>query len=180
MIIKDTAIGQCAWQQRFLDAKDKIGLDMERIYFGADHGGFELKRRLIELIKPKGYELVDMGPAAYNKDDDYVDYAEKVCKEVVSNKARGVLICKSGHGMAITANKFKGIYASVCWNAMSAVKAKKDDNINVLCLPGELITLDDAQKAVVSWLETPFESIERRNRRLEKVKGIEDRNFKQV
>ena len=153
---------------------------MEKIYFGADHGGFEFKQRLIELLSTKSYELVDMGPATYNNDDDYVDYAEKVCKEVISNKARGVLICKSGHGMAITANKFRGVYASVCWNATSAMKARKDDDINVLCLPGELITLDDAKKTVLSWLETPFESVERRNRRLEKVRGIEESNFKQI
>ena len=153
---------------------------MDRIYIGSDHGGFEFKQKLSGLLKGQGYEMVDMGPLVYDKGDDYPDYAEKVCMEILAKGGKGILICRSGHGMAITANKFPGIYASVCWSEESAAKGKKDDNINVLCLPGDLITVEDAQRTVISWLDTPFESIERRNRRLGKVRDIERRNFKQV
>ena len=85
---------------------------------------------------------------------------------------------RSGHGMAIAANKFKGIRASVCWNEDSAEKAKKDDDINVICLPAEMISANEAAGIVLKWLETPFESIERRTRRLKKIEKIEDKNFK--
>ncbi len=153
---------------------------MGKIYIGSDHGGFEFKQRLTGLLKRQGYEMVDMGPLTYDKEDDYPDYAEKVCREILAWGGKGILICRSGHGMAITANKFPGIYASVCWNEESAAKGKKDDNINVLCLPGDLITVEDAQRTVISWLNTPFENIERRNRRMDKVRSIERRNFRQV
>ncbi len=152
---------------------------MENIYIGADHGGFEFKQRLIELLKRRGRGIIDMGPLTYDKGDDYPDYAEKVCREIMSKGGKGILICRSGHGMAIIANKFPGIYASVCWSEESAFKGKKDDNINVLCLPGDLVTVELAEKIVEMWLNTPFESIERRNRRLDKVKMIEKGNFKE-
>ncbi len=151
---------------------------MEKLFIGTDHGGFEFKRRLVELLRAKGYDITDVGPHTYDKGDDYPDYAEKVCNSIAASGGKGILICRSGHGMAITANKFPGIYASVCCSTESARLGKKDDDINVLCLSGDLVTVEEAEKIVVTWLETPFESIERRNRRLDKVKGIEKRNFK--
>ncbi len=151
---------------------------MENIYIGADHGGFEFKQKLVEVLRRQGRSIIDMGPQVYDKGDDYPDYAEKVCAEILSEGGKGILICRSGHGMAIAANKFHGIYASVCWNEESAFKGKKDDDINVLCLAGDLVTVDIAVKIVDMWLNTPFESVERRNRRIDKVRSIEKRNFK--
>ena len=152
----------------------------ETIYIGSDHGGFEFKRKLIELLKSQGYKLVDVGPASYDKGDDFVDYAEKACREILAGGGRGILICRSGHGMAIVANKFLGIYATVCWNKDSAIRGKKDENINVICIPADLITAEEAKEIVMAWLNTPFESIERRNRRLGKIHDIEKRNFKSL
>ena len=148
------------------------------VYIASDHGGFELKNALKERMMSKGHILVDMGPYAFDKDDDYPDYAERVCREMLLNGGSGILICRSGHGMAVAANKFRGIYASVCCNEESAFKGKKDDNINVLCLAGDATGIDLAEKIVVTWLETPYESVDRRNRRAEKIRKIEDTNFR--
>lgn len=151
---------------------------MERIYLGSDHGGFELKKVLLGHLKGNGYDAVDVGPFAYDKDDDYPDYAEKVCKEVKAANAKGILICKYSHGVTITANKMPGIYASTCWNEESARMAKNDGNINVLCLSGSLTKPADAEKIVDTWLTSPFSDEERHTRRINKIKSIEKRNFK--
>ncbi|MCL4364747.1 RpiB/LacA/LacB family sugar-phosphate isomerase [Candidatus Marsarchaeota archaeon] len=148
------------------------------VYIASDHGGFELKNALKGRMMLNGHMLVDMGPDAFDKDDDYPDYAERVCKEMIMNGGSGILICRSGHGMAVAANKFRGIYASVCCNEESAFKAKKDDNTNVLCLAGDATDIDLAEKIVVTWLETPYESVDRRNRRAEKIRKIEEANFR--
>lgn len=149
---------------------------MDTIYIGSDHGGFELKGALIAFLKAKKYDVVDVGPFSFDKDDDYPDYVEKVCKNVVSNKARGILICKYGHGITIAANKIKGIYASTCWNEDSARMARNDGNTNVLCLSGVMTKPADAQKIAHIWLTTPFSTEERHARRVNKIKDIEKRN----
>lgn len=151
---------------------------MEKLFIGADHGGFEFKGRLVEILKAKGYDITDLGPHTYEKDDDYPDYAEIVCKRMANGEGKGILICRSGQGMCIAANKFRKIRAAVCWNEEAAQKAKKDDDINVICLPGDMISVEEAAKTISRWLETPFESVERRTRRLKKIDKIEDQNFK--
>ena len=144
---------------------------------GSDHGGLELKNKLAKLLEAKSMQIEDAGPYKYDKDDDYPDYAQKVCEKIESQRGKGILICKSGHGMAITANKFKGRRASVCWDEESAEKAKKDDDINIICLPADRISADEAVRVVLKWLETPFERVERRTRRLDKIEEIEKENF---
>ncbi len=151
---------------------------MDRIYIGSDHGGFELKNRLREALKSLGIDVVDVGPSGYDKDDDYPDYAEKVCGEIEATGGRGILICKSGHGMVITANKFRGIRASLCWSKESAVCGKRDDDINVLCLPGDFVTAEQAIEVAKAWIDTPYGTAGRYARRLSKVQDIEDRNFR--
>ncbi|MDE1860467.1 MAG: RpiB/LacA/LacB family sugar-phosphate isomerase [Candidatus Micrarchaeota archaeon] len=149
----------------------------EVIYVGSDHGGFELKKHVIEFLKAKGYSVVDVGPFSYDKDDDYPDYAQKLC-ENVARKGKGILICRSGHGMAVTANKFKGVYASVCWSPDAAARAKRDENLNVISLPADFIGPEDAERTVLAWLDTPFNGEERHMRRLGKVRGIEGQRAK--
>lgn len=149
---------------------------MDTIYIGSDHGGFELKGALIAFLKAKKYNVVDVGPFSFDKDDDYPDYVEKVCENVVSNRGRGILICKYGHGITIAANKIKGIYASTCWNEDSARMARNDGNTNVLCLSGVMTMPADAQKIAEIWLTTPFSAEERHSRRVNKIKDIEKRN----
>ena len=133
-------------------------------YIASDHAGFRLK----EKIK-QGFKVQDLGPFSYDKKDDYPDYAKKLCKKVLEKKTnKGILICKTGHGMNITANKFKKIYASICWNPSSAKYAKKHENINVLCLPARFIDEKNAKKIINTWLKTKFEG-GRHKRRLNKI-----------
>ena len=153
-------------------------ISLETIYIGSDHGGFELKNALINFLDKNGYKVVDLGPFEYDKDDDYPDYVEKVCKEVVEKKGLGILICKYSHGVTIAANKVKGIYASSCSNEESARMAKNDSCMNVLCLSGMLTSLKDAQTIVGTWLSVPFSGEERHKRRIAKIKDMEKKNFK--
>ena len=147
---------------------------MEKVFVGSDHGGFELKNGLVAYLKGKGYYVVDVGPATYDKDDDYPDYVKKVCRNVIPKNAKGILICKYSHGVTIAANKMRGIYASTCWNEESARMARNDGNTNVLCLSGMMTGLSDAQRIADCWLSTPFSDEERHRRRIQKVKDIEN------
>lgn len=143
------------------------------VYIGSDHGGFKLKQFLMANAKSLGLALVDIGPYSYEADDDYPDYAEKLCKRVVGEGGKGILICRSGHGMAIAANKFRGVYAAVGWNEKSARAGKVDDNVNVLCLPADYIKDDDAVAIIKAWAGARFSDEIRYARRLEKVRKLE-------
>lgn len=145
----------------------------EIIYLGSDHAGFKMKNAIARHLKKLGFKVHDDGPAVYNPDDDYPDYALKVCKNVISHKARGILICGSGQGMDIAANKVPGIYASIAWNKESAIVAKEHDNVNVLCLASRLTKPQLAKDIVDRWLKLPFSKEPRYARRIGKVRIIE-------
>ena len=146
---------------------------MQKIFIGSDHGGFELKRRIVQFLRAKGAEVADLGPHEYDKDDDYPDYAWKVCREVLQHGGRGILICRSGNGMARAANKVRGIYAAVCWNEYSAVKEMEHGNTNVLCLSADQTGPEEAERIVDAWLSTPFSGDERHIRRHRKIGQME-------
>ncbi len=148
-------------------------MSMKSVYLGSDHAGFELKKAIYEMLKAEGYKVTDVGPHEFNPGDDYPDYVVAVCKEVKKNDALGILICGSGQGMAIAANKINGIYAAVCWNEASAKYARASDGANVLCLGGRTMLQDTAEKAVDIWLGTAVSKEERHIRRMNKVKEIE-------
>jgi len=143
------------------------------IYISSDHAGFKLKEKLKNYLKKQNHIIKDLGPEKLNKKDDYPDYAKLLCKKVLKNKSKGILICGSGHGMAITANKFKGVYATVCWNSKSAKYAKAHTNINVLCLPAKFITEPQAKTITNQWLKTKFSKAKRHKTRINKIKKIE-------
>lgn len=143
------------------------------IYLSNDHAGFKLKGKLKKYLENKNHMINDLGPEKLNKKDDYPDYAKVLCKKVLKNKSKGILICGSGHGMVITANKFKGIYATVCWNSKSAKYAKAHTNINVLCLPARFVTESQAKAITNQWLKTKFSKDERHKKRINKIKKIE-------
>ncbi len=151
-----------------------------KVYIASDHGGFELKKILVTYMKNiLGCEVEDMGPYEYREFDDYTDYVEPVCENVVkNNKNRGILICKNGVGESMLANKFKGIRAGLCFNDTHAASAVKDDDINLLALPAMYISNEEAKETVKIFLEAHFSDQERFKRRLEKVADIENRNFK--
>src|SRR3989339_1180685 len=103
-----------------------------KIYLGADHNGFAIKEYIQDYLEAKGYKVEDLGNVKLNPRDDYPDYAKAVAKKVQKNQdALGILFCGSGQGMCITANKFKGVRATLAWSAGVAKKSRHDDNSNI-------------------------------------------------
>jgi ribose 5-phosphate isomerase B len=145
------------------------------IYIAADHGGYKLKEFLkLYLVKHK-LEYVDFGPSLVVKDDDYPDYAAKVAQKVSENPGKnvGILMCRSGQGMAIAANKFTGVRAGVIWTPKQAKAARNDDMTNVLALPSDYLTTPEAWRIVKTWLTTPYSKDKRHLRRVKKVARLE-------
>jgi len=152
-------------------------MDKPIIYLGADHNGFELKNQIGDFLKKKGYRIYDLGPFKYDKNDDYPDYAIKVCKKILKNKSKGILICGTGQGMSRAANKVKGIVAEVCWNQKSARHAKEHSNANVLSFGSTMVSSILAKKMVMIWLSSEFNKEKRHIRRYKKIIKIENRNI---
>jgi len=147
---------------------------MTKIFIGSDHGGYNLKEKIKEVFTPLGYEFEDVGTNSLDS-CDYPVYAEKVAQRVLETNGYGILVCGTGIGMSIAANKFKGIRASHCTDTFSARMTKEHNNSNVLCL-GERITGQDLALDIVKiWLETPFSNGERHLNRLNLIKEIENK-----
>lgn len=127
-----------------------------KIAVGSDHGGLEYKEKILEFLKNKGYETIDEG--TYSKEScDYPEFARKVASLVAEKKAdRGILICGSGIGMSIAANKVKGIRAALCSETTSARLSREHNNSNILCLGQRLIGETMAFEIVETWLNTEF------------------------
>ena len=139
---------------------------MDKILIGSDHGGYNLKNTLIEYLKEKNFEVVDVG--TYSKDScDYPVIAKKLCSEITLGTAKnGILVCGSGVGMSIVANKQKGIRAVVCSDTYSAKMSKRHNNTNILCLGERVVGADLAKDILDSWLSAEFEG-ERHLKRVE-------------
>lgn len=150
------------------------------IYLGADHRGFELKEKLKEWLGTKGYEVHDLGADRLRPSDDYPDFAVAVAERVAADPSnrRGVLLCGSGTGMDVAANKVPGIRASIAWNPDAAAHARAHDDVNVISIPADWTPPDAAAEIVRTFIETPFSGEERHVRRLKKIAEIEERNFK--
>lgn len=145
-----------------------------KIAIGADHGGYELKNFLIEILKKENHEIADMGNTVYDAKDDYPDYAIAVAEEIsAGNAERGIIICGSGVGANIAANKVKGVRACLCHDTYSAHQGVEHDSMNVLCLGARIIGIETAKSLVFSFLNAHFIQEERFIRRLEKVKNID-------
>jgi ribose 5-phosphate isomerase B len=148
-----------------------------RISIGADHRGYQLKEKLIPWLKAEGYEVADEGAAATDS-VDYPDYAAKVAEKVAHGEAdRGVLVCATGVGMCITANKVHGVRATTCADEDVARLSRQHNDVNVLCLSGDRLDEPAARKILDIWLETEFEG-GRHARRVEKIADIEVRECK--
>lgn len=131
----------------------------KKLYIASDHAGFDLKRTLIEgaLAAKRGFEVVDLGPSNADR-VDYPDFSAKVVSKVLADPfAMGVLICGSGQGMAMSANRNKGIRAALAWNEESAKLSREHNNANVLCLGARLIEPALAGKILESFLSAEFE-----------------------
>ncbi len=146
------------------------------IALGADHGGFALKADLAPWLKSQGYEVLDLGAHNLDPADDYPDFAEATAQAVVSGRAeRGILICGSGVGASVAANKVPGVRACVCHDVYSAHQGVEHDELNVLCLGARIIGVELAKDLVTTFLMARFTGEERHNRRLDKVAAIERR-----
>lgn len=143
------------------------------IAIGADHGGFHLKEKVIVLLKDLGHTIQDVG--TYTEEpSDYPDFAKAIAGLIISKKTkRGILICGSGVGACIAANKFPGIRASVCHDTFSARQGVEDDDMNVLCLGARVIGQELAAEVTKTFLSASFSNAPRHRRRLNKVKAIE-------
>lgn len=140
---------------------------------GVDHAGLPLKGTILEAIRNAGHEPLDLGTNSPDR-VDYPDYAEKVGQAILSGRAeRGVIICGSGIGVCIAANKMRGIYASVAHDVYSAAQGVEHDNMNVLCLGGRVIGPEIAMGVVQAFLQAKFTNEERHKRRVRKVQAIE-------
>lgn len=151
-----------------------------KIALGADHGGFPLKDSIREVLEKEGCEVLDLG--TYSTDPvDYPDYALAVGKAVIEGKAeRGIIICGSGVGASVAANKVTGIRAGLCHDTFSAHQGVEDDDMNVLCLGARIIGPNLAGEIVRTWLHAKFSGAERHTRRLHKVLAIEKQFSGQV
>ena len=145
-----------------------------RIAVGADHAGFELKERIAQEVTTMGYDLLDVGAKCYEPLDDYPDFAELVGKAVVSGQAdRGILVCGSGIGASIAANKITGVRAAICTDTYSGHQGVEHDDMNVLVLGSRVMGIEVVTEVVRSFLGAEFSGEERHVRRLNKVLEIE-------
>ncbi len=150
-----------------------------RISIGADHAGYEMKRQLVDFVEKLGHSVHDVGTFEPEKPDDYPDYAILVAEDIRSGQAdRGILVCGSGVGVSVAANKFKGIRAGLCHDHYSAHQGVEHDDMNVLILGARIIGPMLAQDAAEAFLKAVFSNEERHVRRLNKVKGIENNEFR--
>tara|TARA_B100000780_G_scaffold250837_1_gene197142 strand:- start:256 stop:693 length:438 start_codon:yes stop_codon:yes gene_type:complete len=139
-----------------------------KICIASDHAGYDLKEEIKDYLIKKSISVIDLGP--FSKDSvDYPDYAKKVAKRIILRKSdAGILVCGSGTGMAITANKFKGIRAAQCYNKVSTILSRQHNNSNVICLGSRLLKYKEAFKYVTYFLNTKFES-GRHQKRINKI-----------
>ena len=147
-----------------------------RIAVAADHAGFPLKARIIAEIEKLGHEAMDLGGDGTNPLDDYPDYARAVAEAILAGRAeRAVLVCGSGAGVSVAANKFRGIRAATCHDSFSARQCVEDDNVNVLCIGARVVGPELAVDLVREYVSARFSGLERHRRRLEEIAGFEEK-----
>jgi len=147
-----------------------------KIYIGSDHGGFDLKQMLVHYLSVKqGLDVTDIGDKRLDPQDDFPQFASIAAQKLLASQdadARAILLCRGGQGMAMAANRFKGIRAVVCWDEHSAEKARIDNNSNVLCIPADALHVDEVKNIIHTWLNTEFAPVTRyvrRNKELDEL-----------
>lgn len=149
-----------------------------KIVIASDHAGFIYKIALLKDIREQGYEVTDLG-SFDETPTDYPDHAADVAHAILSGQAkRGIIICGSGVGVSVAANKFKGIRAGVCHDVYSAHQSVEHDDANVLCLGERVIGIELAREIIFSFLKAEFSNAPRHQRRLDKIKAIEETTMK--
>lgn len=144
------------------------------IYLGSDHGGYKLKETLKRILRKSRIPFRDVGPRRFNSRDDYPPIAARVARAVARDpKHRGILLCRSGVGVCIAANKVKGVRAVLAGDTWIAKRARRDDDANVICLPSERLKPAAAWAVVRAFLRQPFRNAARDRRRLQQIKRLE-------
>ncbi|MEI7917954.1 MAG: RpiB/LacA/LacB family sugar-phosphate isomerase [Candidatus Saccharibacteria bacterium] len=141
-----------------------------KIFIGSDHMGFHLKEKVFAYLVKHGYEVEDVGDKALDPNDDFPEFAQQTAIKIIGSTeddTRGILLCGGGQGMAMAANRFRGIRASVIWDAYEAKMTRNDNDSNMLCLPSRVLENDDTawQGILETWLNTPFAGAARFKRR---------------
>jgi len=144
---------------------------MVKVFLGADHAGYKLKEEIKVILDKAQVQYEDLAPK-YNEGDDYPDIALKVCEKILETKSMGILICGSGVGISIAANKVPGIRAALCHNARDLSLSREHNDANVLCLSGWMFDKEFGPE-IVRWFNTPFEG-GRHQRRVDKINKIEE------
>jgi len=145
-----------------------------KIALGTDHAGLELKQEIAAFLTDLGHQVTDVGAINFDPIDDYPDFAAAVAHKVAAgNVERGLLVCGSGVGASIAANKVVGVRAAMCHDTYSAHQGVEHDDMNVLCIGARIIGIELARELIVAYLGARFSGDERHVRRLNKVKAIE-------
>lgn len=145
-----------------------------RVAFAADHGGFELKDQLLARLAGAGHELIDLGGDGSDPFDDYPDYSRALGEAIRDGRAdRGILVCGSGVGACVAANKIRGVRAAIAHDTYSAHQGVEHDDLNILCLGGRVIGVEAAVECARAFLAATFSGEERHARRVAKVLAIE-------
>lgn len=148
-----------------------------KIGIAADHGGFELKEKMKEFLKSQSFEVKDFGAHAFEALDDYPDKIVPLANAIASGDVeRGIAFCGSGVGASIAANKIKGVRAALITDYFSAHQGVEDDDMNMLCLGGRVTGTESAKELMLAFLRARFSAEERHQRRLGKVKALEQNN----
>ena len=148
-----------------------------KLYLGADHNGFEYKQKLADYLQRLGYEVVGESNVQRDPEDDFPQFAGRVVQAMRADgdeDAKGILVCGSGQGMVMAANRFKGIRASLCWDPEEARASRNDDDANVLCLSARDVDFDKTVGIVHTWLMTPFAGATRFKRRIAELDELGD------
>lgn len=140
------------------------------IYIGADHRGFHLKERLVVWLREQGYEVFDCGNSVHDPEDDFPDFSFAVADKVVADEgSRGIVICGSGGGVTIAANKVAGVRCTTAVHVADVKHNRKADDINVLALSSDYTDFDETKELVDAFIRVEYESVEKHNRRLNKI-----------
>ena len=150
-----------------------------KVAIASDHAGFEYKGTLITALKNAGFEVIDLSSPNQDPNDDYPDFAVAVAQSIIEEQTeRGILICGSAVGVSVAANKFKGIRAGVCHDGYSAHQSVEHDEVNILCMGQRVIGINLAVEIALIFLKAEYSGLPRHQRRLEKIRAIEDKNMK--
>lgn len=151
---------------------------MNTVYIGSDHGGFAGKEHLKVWLTERGEQVIDLGPVTLDPADDYPIFAGAVAHQISQHPdALGILLCRSGAGVAIVANKYPAVRAAVAWDEQSAQSARSDDVANIICLPSDRLDTDQLERIVATFLATLPETDERFTRRLAEITRIEEQTM---